>query len=84
MCPYPWLVNTSTKTKVVTKNLHGMVKDWNPIWILMDNTNDGKDPKYIKVGKQLSDEEEKWWKQLVRKNCDIFVKVVSRIKGLGL
>jgi hypothetical protein len=68
VCPPPRLVKTPTGTKVVTDELQGVVKYWNPIpneaphvpegdWKLMNVAKEGEDPKYIKVGKQLSDEE---------------------------
>ena len=83
MCPPPGLVKTPTSTKMVTDELQGMVKDWNPIpneapyvpdgdWKLMNVVSECEVPKYIKVGKQLNDEEVEGVKGLVREFRDVF------------
>ena len=83
VCPPPHLVKTPTSTKVVTDELQGVVKDWNPIpneaprvpdgdWKLMNIASECEVPKYIKLGKQLNDEEVEGVKGLVREFRDVF------------
>ena len=59
VCPPPRLVKTPTCTKVVTDELQGVVKDWNPIpneaphvpdgdWNLMNVASEGEVPNTLR------------------------------------
>ena len=83
LCPPSRLVKTPTGTKVVTNELQGVVKDYNLIpnealhildhdWKVMNVAKYGEDPRYMKVGKQLTEKEIEGIKNLVREFRNVF------------